>query len=366
MIISDITSILDVYAPAQLQESYDNAGLITGQYDWNCSGVLLALDCTSAVIQEAIDQKCNLIIAHHPILFKGIKKLNGSDYVQEALILAIKNDIAIFACHTNLDNVIEGVNGRIAQKIGLTNTQILSPIANSLKKLQVFVPADFLSPLQEAIYAAGAGNIGNYSECGFVTEGTGSFKPIKNANPYTGEMGIRTTQPEMKLEVIFPHWAEKGIIKAMRTVHPYEEIACEISSLSNEYQEVGSGLIGDLPEPMSQLSFLKLLADIFKVPMIKHTQLTGKEIKKVAICGGAGSFLTKNAIKAGADIYVTADIKYHEFFDAEAQLVLADIGHYESEQYTIELFDDVLRQNFPNFAILKTRMNTNPVRYFMA
>ena len=366
MTISKITSVLASCAPIELQETYDNSGLITGNYSWICNGVLLTLDCTAEVVQEAIDHKCNLIIAHHPILFKGIKKLNGSDYVQEALILAIKNDIAIYACHTNLDNVIDGVNGRIAEKIGLINTSILRPMAHMLKKLQVFVPAEFLTPLQEAIFAAGAGSIGNYSECGFVTTGIGSFKPIKNANPHTGEMGIRTTQSEMKLEVIFPGWAEKNILQAMKNAHPYETVAHEIINLNNDYQEVGSGLIGELPESISEVACLKLIADIFKVPMIKHTPLLGKDIKKVAICGGAGSFLTKDAIKAGADIFITADVKYHEFFDAENRLLLTDIGHYESEQYTIELFHDVLRQNFPNFAILKTRTNTNPVRYFMA
>ena len=366
MTISNIISVLEKLAPLHLQEDYDNVGLITGDKDVNCSGALLTLDATEAVVQEAIDNNCNLIIAHHPIVFKGMKKINGKTYVERAIILAIKNDIAIYACHTNLDNVINGVNGKIADKLGLINRSVLMPKAQLLQKLTVFIPEEFQEKMEQSLFEAGAGSLGNYSECSFVTEGTGSFKPEANANPFSGKIGVRTVDKEKKIEVIFPVWLQNKVLNAMKMAHPYEEIAFEISSILNEYQYTGSGIIGELKVPMDEMDFMNLLKDSFNVKLVKHTPLLGKMVNKVAFCGGAGSFLTNRAIASGADFFITSDVKYHEFFDADGRLVLADIGHYESEQHTIDLFADVLRQNFPNFALLKTGVNTNPVNYFIS
>ena len=366
MIVNDIVNFLETIAPPYLQEDYDNAGLLTGNANTTCMGVLISLDCTEAIIQEAIDKKCNLIVAHHPIIFSGLKKINGKNYVERTIIEAIKNDIAIYAIHTNLDNVLHGVSGKMAEKLGLENVQILSPKKNILQKLAVFVPKENAQQLTDALFAAGAGNIGNYSECSFSTAGLGTFTPDKNANPTKGEIGLRDTAEETKVEVIFPAWLQGKIIAAMKANHPYEEVAHDIYNLANTYKETGSGAIGNLPEPIEESIFLAKLATIFNVKVVRHTAFTGKKIQKVALCGGAGSFLTNAAKAMGADVYVTADVKYHEFFDADGQILLADIGHYESEQFTIDLLFELLSNKFPNFALLKTGVNTNPVQYFVS
>jgi dinuclear metal center YbgI/SA1388 family protein len=366
MLINDITNFLETIAPPSLQEDYDNAGLLTGNASMPCKAVLISLDCTEAIVQEAIDKKCNLIVAHHPIIFSGLKKLNGKTYVERTIIKAIKNDIAIYAIHTNLDNVLHGVSGKMAEKLGLENIQILSPKKNILQKLVVLVPTANAQQLTDALFTAGAGNIGNYSECSFSSNGIGTFKPQEKANPIKGEIGSRDKADETKVEVIFPAWLQGQIIAAMKANHPYEEVAHDIYNLANTYQETGSGVIGNLPEGVEEGEFLKQIAQIFKVNIVRHTALTGKKIQKVGLCGGAGSFLTNTAKAAGADVYITADVKYHEFFDADGQLLLADIGHYESEQFTIDLLFELLSDKFPNFALLKTGVNTNPVQYFVS
>jgi dinuclear metal center YbgI/SA1388 family protein len=365
MLIGQITSFLETIAPPTLQEDYDNAGLLTGNVDMLCTAVLICLDCTEAEVQEAIDRKCNLIVAHHPIVFKGLKKINGINYVERTIIKAIKNDIAIFAVHTNLDNVLNGVNGKIAQKLGLQDVQILSPKKELLQKLTVFSPKENAEQLKDALFAAGAGDIGNYSQCSFTSQGTGTFLPSEKANPKKGEIGLRDTSEEVKIEVIFPVWLQAKILQAMKQNHPYEEVAHDIFNLQNSFQAVGSGVVGNLPKDMSEPEFLSFLANTFNVKLIKHTAFTGKILKKVAVCGGAGSFLINTAKQSKADVYVTSDVKYHEFFDADNQLLLADIGHYESEQFTIGLLFEFLSNKFPNFAVLKTGLNSNPVQYFV-
>ncbi len=364
MQINEILSVLEQLAPPSLQEDYDNAGLITGKTQWNCTGIIISLDTTQDVVQEAIEKNCNLIVAHHPIVFKGLKKITGKNYVEQTIIKAIKNDIAIYAIHTNLDNVLPGVNGKMADLLGLVNRSILAPKAGLLQKLAVFVPHSHKEQLLNALFAAGAGDIGQYSECSYSVDGSGTYKPGEAANPYLGEKGKRHSEPEARVEVIFPEWRQAKLVKTMKENHPYEEVAYDIFPLVNSWQQVGSGLIGELPEAISEQEMLSKLKNTFKIPIIKHTALKGKPVKKVALCGGAGSFLTRAAIAAGAHIYITGDVKYHEFFDAEGQLLLADIGHYESEQFTIDLLFDILREKFPNFAVLKTGVNTNPVSYF--
>lgn len=365
MKINDIISYLETIAHPSLQESYDNAGLITGDKDWTCTGIICSLDAIEEVMNEAIEKKCNLIVAHHPIIFSGLKKINGKNYVEKTIIKAIKNDIAIYAIHTNLDNVLNGVNGRIAAILGLKNTAPLSLKENTLKKLFTFAPADKAEEVRNAIFAAGGGFISNYSECSFNAEGVGTFKGNDDTNPYVGEPGIQHQEKEIKIEVILPSHLEKKVVAAMIKAHPYEEVAFDVIALSNRNPSAGSGIIGDLPESMSEDNFLQLLKAVFNVPVIRHTQKRGMQVKKVACCGGAGSFLISSALAAGADAYVTADIKYHEFFDANNRLLISDIGHYESEQYTINLLQEVLEQKFPTFAVLKTEVKTNPVHYFI-
>jgi dinuclear metal center YbgI/SA1388 family protein len=364
MKISEIVAFLESLAHPSLQEAYDNTGLITGNADWNCSGVIVSLDAIEAVVSEAILRKSNFIIAHHPIIFSGLKKINGKNYVEKAVIAAIKNDIAIYAIHTNLDNVIEGVNGKIAEMLGLINCSVLSPKNNTLKKLFTFVPLENAEPVRNAIFEVGGGQIGNYSEVSFNVAGTGTFLADEGANPFVGKIGERHTENEIKIEVIFPSFLENKIIGALKMAHPYEEVAYDIVSLSNQHSAIGSGLIGELKSEMDEVNFLQKIKNTFKTSVIRHSELLHKPVKKVAVCGGAGSFLIGSAIGASADFYITADMKYHEFFDANSRMVIADIGHYESEQYTVDLLKDVLAQKFPTFAVLKTGVVTNPVRYF--
>ena len=364
MQIAEIISFLESLAHPSLQEHYDNAGLITGNADWECKGIICSLDSTEDVIKEAVEKNCNLVIAHHPIIFGGLKKINGKNYVEKTIIAAIKNEIAIYAIHTNLDNISDGVSGKMAKMLGLQNLSILSTKENTLKKLFVFVPIKSSSEVRNAIFAAGGGQIGNYSECSFNSEGTGTFKAGRGSNPYVGDIGEQHQEKEIRIEVIFSSFLENKIITAMTAALPYEEVAYDIMDLSNSHPGTGAGIIGELAESMNEKSFLEHLKTIFGLKVIRHTALRNKPIKKVALCGGAGSFLISNVLRSSADIYITADIKYHEFFDANGRIVVADIGHYESEQFTIDLLQEILEQKFPTFAVLKTGVMTNPVYYF--
>ena len=364
MKIKDIINVLEDTASPSLQESYDNAGLLTGNEQQECTGVVCSLDATEAVVDEAIDSNCNLIVAHHPIIFKGLKRITGKNYVERTVIKAIKNDIAVYAIHTNLDNIITGVNGRMADRLGLINRTILLPKTATLKKLYSFVPVEHAQNLRAALFDAGAGHIGNYSQCSFNIEGSGTFKGEEGTHPFTGVTGELHYEKEIKIEVIFPAWLEPKIIQALIAAHPYEEPAYDLVQLENKHQHIGSGLTGSLPQPMEEKAFLAFLKESFQLPVIRHTQLTGRPIQQVALCGGAGSFLISKALHAKTDIFISADIKYHEFFDADNRMVIADIGHFESEQYTVDLLHDILLEKFPTFAVLKTAVNTNPVFYY--
>ncbi|MEO7445969.1 MAG: Nif3-like dinuclear metal center hexameric protein [Ferruginibacter sp.] len=364
MLISDVIKVLEAKAPPSLQEEYDNAGLLTGNSSWPCKGMLISLDVTEAVIDEAIAAGFNLVISHHPIIFKGLKKINGKNFVERIIIKALKNDVALYAIHTNLDNVFTGVNGKIADLLGLTNRQVLAPKGGHLCKLVTFSPLAHTEKIKEALHAAGAGNIGNYSECSFTILGTGNFKGNEETTPFLGEPGKRHHEDENRIEVILPNYLQKQVVNALKAIHPYEEVAYDIYMLANDWQDAGSGMIGELRESLLPGDFLALLKKTFRTGSIRHTEGKGSALKKIALCGGAGIFLLPQAIAAGADVFITGDVKYHEFFEADDNILLADIGHYESEQFTTDLLFDILRENFPNFAVLKTGVNTNPVRYY--
>lgn len=365
MKIAEIIEKIEKIYPTTYQESYDNCGLIIGNNNLICTGILCSLDVTEEVISEAKTKGCNLVMAHHPIIFKGLKKINGENYVENAVIAAIKNDIAVYAIHTNFDNVIDGVNNKIANVLKLINRKILLPKTNGLMKLFTFAPVEFGEKIKSALFNAGGGNIGNYSECSFSAEGTGNFKAGKNTNPFVGDIGKRHDEKELKIEIIFPTYLQNKMVETLLLVHPYEEVAYDLVTLSNQFNKVGSGLIAELPEPMDEGNFLAEIKTAFGLQVIKHTKLLNKKVKKVAICGGAGSFLINNAMQAKADFYITSDVKYHEFFDANAKMVIADIGHWESEQFTPNLLVGILKSNFPTFAVLKSEVGTNPVHYFM-
>lgn len=363
MKISSVIEHLEALAPPAFQEAYDNCGLLTGNAGWECTGIITTLDSTEEVVQEAIEKKCNLIVSHHPIIFKGLKNITGKNYVERTVISAIKNDIAIYAIHTNLDNVIKGVNGKIAEALLLQKPRVLQPRGEAMKKLVTFAPRKNADAVRDALFEAGAGKLGKYSECSFNTEGTGTFKAEEGANPHVGKIGSRHEEKEVKIEVIFPAYMQQRVVNAMLEAHPYEEAAYDIFPLGNYLSDVGSGIVGDLPEAMDESQLLAQIKAQFALAVIRHTPLLGRKVKRVAVCGGAGSFLISAAIKANADLYLTADVKYHEFFDADGRILLADIGHYESEKFTIELLHANLQEKFSTFAVLKTEKATNPVRY---
>jgi dinuclear metal center YbgI/SA1388 family protein len=361
--IKDVTDYLETLAPKAYQESYDNSGLLTGSPADPVKGILVTLDCTEDVVREAIDRSCNFIVAHHPIIFKGLKKLTGSNYVERTVILAIRHNISIYAIHTNLDNVHTGVNRKICEKLGLKDLRILAPKPGMLSKLVTFIPTGNKEQVLEALHRAGAGQIGNYENCSFSLEGTGTFKPNEGANPHIGEVSRQEYVEETRTEVIFPSHLKNKILDALQKAHPYEEVAYYLTSLENDNQEVGSGMIGSLESPMEPLEFLKRLKTSMDLSVVRHTRLLKQPVKTIAVCGGSGSFLLPQAIQKGAHAYVSADFKYHEFFDAEDKIIIADIGHYESEVFTKDLLQEVLTKKFPTFAINFSSTVTNPISY---
>ena len=365
MKVSEIITHLETIAPPVYQESYDNSGLLTGTPNLECTGVLITLDATEEIVHEAIAKNCNLIVAHHPIIFGGLNKITGRNYVEKSIIAAIKNDIAIYAIHTNLDDVIAGVNAKIADRLGLVKRNILLPKEATLKKLYTFVPHADAEKVRNAVFRAGGGVIGDYSNVSFCAEGIGSFIPGEGTNPFVGDVGKTNNEKELKIEIVFPAYLQRQVVDALIKAHPYEEAAYDVIELANANERIGSGMVGELAEPLSEKLFLEKIKASFGLKVIRHTLLLEKPVKKVALCGGAGSFLISRALAAGADFYISSDIKYHEFFDANSSIVVADIGHFESEQYTIELLHEILVKKFPTFAVLKTALNTNPVHYYL-
>lgn len=363
MKISDIINELESHAPLSLQESYDNSGLLIGDKNNEINSCLLCIDVTNDVINEAITTKSNLIITHHPLIFGGIKKITGKNYIEQIIIKAIKNDIAIYAAHTNFDNYQYGVNYKIAKKLNLINTKILSPQKSNLSKLVTFVPIHNQEKVRQAIFDAGAGQIGNYDYCSYNLEGKGTFRASLASNPYVGTKEKIHFEPEIRIETIVPNHIINIVINEMIKAHPYEEVAYDVYPLSNENPTIGAGMIGELKDEINTELFLNKLKDIFNCEIIKYTNIIKSKIKKIAFCGGSGSFLLHDAIRNKADIFISADFKYHQFFEAEEKIIIADIGHYESEQYTKEIFYDILTKKFTNFAIQISKVNTNPIKY---
>ena len=364
MKVKDILTTLEAWAPPGYQEPYDNSGLLIGDASAPFTKALITLDVTESVLDEAIDKGCNLVIAHHPLIFGGIKRITGKHWVERCIIKAIKNDLVIYAIHTNLDNVHDGVNAMIARKIGLQKVVILKPKAHTLTKLVTFVPVEQTQRVLDALYEAGLGEIGNYDHCSFRMMGTGTFRPNEVANPAVGTPGKAEEVQENRIEGIFPGHIQNKIIAALQQSHPYEEVAYYVQSLQNTHQEVGSGAIGLLESPMRAEEFIKALKSRMELNTVKCTAFMNKDISKVAVCGGAGGFLLSDAIKQKADIFITSDYKYHEFFEADQQIIIADIGHYESEVFTKNLIAEKLQSTFADEAFLLSEVVTNPVRYF--
>ena len=363
MIIKDITDYLEELAPLNYAEDFDNVGLLIGKDNTPVTGVLVTLDTLEKTVEEAITKKCNLIVSFHPIIFGGIKKLNGNSYVERVVLKAIQNDIAIYATHTALDNSKNGVSAKISEVLGLKNNKILLPKKGILKKLTTFIPLENAEKLRNALFNAVAGNIGNYDRCSFNIDGEGTYRGNQNSNPSIGKKGENHTENETQISVIYESKNETTILASLQKNHPYEEVSYDLLTIENVHQNIGMGMIGDLPTEMEENEFLIFLKERMKTACIRHSNLINKKIKKVAVLGGSGSFAISDAIKAGADAYVSADFKYHEFFKAENKIILADIGHYESEQFTKNLLVDYLTKKFSNFAIILSEESTNPIYY---
>ena len=363
MTIKEITALVEEIAPLSYAEDFDNTGLLVGHADRECTGVLVTLDTLEVVVDEAMEKGCNLILSFHPIIFGGLKKITGRSYVERVVLKAIKNDIAIYAIHTALDNSFQGVNARMCEVLGLKNQRILIPKTGTIKKLTTFIPSEHADTLRTALFKAGAGNIGNYSHCSFNLEGTGTFKGEEGSQPQYGQKGELHRETETQVGVTFEKHLEKAILKTLFDNHPYEEVAYEVHTLDNIHQHIGIGMTGEFEAPMEESDFLRLVKEVFKTGCVRHSAQTGKHIKKVAVLGGSGAFGINHAIACGADAYVTGDLKYHDFYKAEGKILLADPGHYETEQFTKNLLVEYLRKKIANFAIVLSVCNTNPVKY---
>lgn len=363
MQIREIVNFLESWAPPALQESYDNSGLLIGEKSNEVNQALITLDITESVIDEAIDTQSDFIIAHHPFIFKGLKRIGDTHWIDRCIRKAIKHDINIYAIHTNLDNVNTGVNKKIADKIGLHNISILRPKKETLSKVTVFIPVENKDDVLEAMYNAGAGNVGNYDRCSFQVEGTGTFRGNEASNPAIGQQGMDETVNEVRAEVLVPNHSLRAVLSSMEKAHPYEEVAHYITPLSNMNQEIGAGMIGELPDEMNTSQFIEHLKKSMNLQVVRCTDFVKTNVKKVALCGGSGSFLLQDAIRQNADVFITGDFKYHDFFEANNQIIIADIGHYESEVYTKELLLDTLTKNFTKFAFRLSKVDTNPIKY---
>jgi dinuclear metal center YbgI/SA1388 family protein len=364
MKLADVITVIESEFPLLYQESYDNSGLLVGDANMNISAALLCIDVTESVIDEAVQIGANLIISHHPVLFHALKRVTNNTFTERIIIASVRNNIAIYSAHTNADNVMEGVNHRICSKLGLVNLKILSPNSGTLRKLITYVPADKADEVRTALFDAGAGGIGKYDSCSFNLQGSGSFRASEGTKPFAGKIGELHFENETRIETIFPLHLKEKIMKALRMAHPYEEVAFDMYTLDIDDEKSGSGMIGELEVPCDEKVFLNLIKSSFHCRFLRHSKLIGKPLKRVAVCGGSGSFLIHKAISAKAELFVTADVKYHQFFDAEDKLVIADIGHYESEQFTIEIFYEILTKKIPNFAIHFSRISTSPIYYF--
>ena len=360
----EIINLLESHFPPSYQENYDNSGLSVGNSKADVTGILCCIDVTHSVIDEAIEKKVNMIISHHPVIFQGLKSLTAKSLTEELVIRAIKNDILLYAVHTNIDNVFSGVNKKICEKLGLINCTILSPLSDKLVKLVTYTPKSHAEKVRDAIFNAGAGVIGNYDCCSYSVEGTGSFRGNEQTNPFVGKKGEIHLEYEIRIETILPSNLSKKVIGAIVKVHPYEEVAYDIYPLKNEFPTVGAGMTGEFDSPKSLNEILILLRDTFNAHGIRYSGSSDKMIRKVAVCGGAGSFLINKAKKQHADIFITGDVKYHQFFEADKQLIIIDIGHYESEQFTKEIFYELLTKNLSKFAVHLSEINSNPIKYF--
>ncbi len=364
-LIREIINVLETAAPLRLQESYDNSGLTCGDPNRECTGAIVSLDLTPDVIREAIEQGKNLIITHHPPIFKGLRQLVSGDAVSDMMITCIKKDINVYACHTNLDNVLPGVNSEIAARLDLKQTRVLLPLSGTHRQLITYIPIDFFEKVRDALFAAGGGAVGHYDECGFTISGEGTFRPLQGSDPFSGTLMVRQYETEKRLEIIYPVHLENKVIQSLKDAHPYEEVAYSLYPMENKFSNLGAGIIGELAAPITVQHFFEKVKATFSTGVIKYSKTEKKDIQSIAICGGSGKSLITSALKNRADLFLTADLGYHDFFAGGEQMIIADMGHYESEQYTSDLILRLITEKIPTFAVRKAASKTNPVNYFL-
>ncbi len=362
--IQDIIDTLERIAPPALQEEYDNSGLLIGSPHGEVDKVLVSLDVTEEVVAEARARGAGMIVSHHPLIFRPLKRITGKNQVERTVMAAMRSDIALYAIHTNLDNVAHGVNAMMCRKLGLEGMRVLRPVAGTLAKVVTFVPNGHADSVRQAMFDAGGGRIGAYDQCSFNHGGEGTFRAGDGADPYVGAAGERHHEPETRIEMVVERWNVGRVLSAMRKAHPYEEVAHDILMLDNAHPTAGSGGIGTFSEPLVWEAFLERVKEAFGAAVVRHTAPSDRPIRTVALCGGTGSFLLPDAIRAGADVFLSSDFKYHEFFGAEGRITIADIGHAEAEggisQWLVEQLADN-KLGFPNFAVLLSEVRTNPI-----
>lgn len=364
MTIGHIISVLEAFAPVALQESYDNCGLILGSALDECRGALLTVDCTEAVVDEAIARDCNLIIAHHPLIFKGIRRLNGRTDQERTVLKAVRNNIAVYACHTCLDSAPGGVSQRMAGMLGLESVAPLEQPQGKLLKLTAYVPEADADSLRLALADAGAGEIGNYDFCSYTVNGIGRFRAKSGANPYVGEIGEIHSENEECVQVVLPAWRRGAVERALLQTHPYEEPAYEFITLDNAPVMTGLGAVGILTEPVTPAQLVAKVKETFGSPVARCSAYpSDSQIRRVAVCGGSGASLIGRAIAAGAQSIVTSDVKYHDFVDYAGDILIIDIGHHESENCAKSIFFDIISEKFPKFALWYAKADVNPINY---
>lgn len=358
---------MERWAPLALASERDNSGLQIGSGQQRVTKILVTLDLNSNVIDEAHQKKADLIISHHPLLFHALRSVNPDEHIGSIVTSCVKYGIAIYSAHTNLDFTQNGVSTTLALKLGLSRIEPLMKNQRVSKKIVVFVPHDYIDRVRHAMMEAGAGTIGNYTDCSFAAHGIGTFKPTPNATPFIGTIGKLERVNEARLEMLSPSWKLEAVIAAMKRAHPYEEIAYDIYNRVNTEADYGVGAIGTLSHPMKPRQFLTHVADTLRIPSLRYSGNPQQMISVVAVCGGSGSDLLSTAAQHGADAFVTADISYHRFMEKHHSILFIDAGHYETEVPVVPIICKYLKQNLTDSTIevIKSKTMKNNVQYFI-
>ncbi|HUN66397.1 MAG TPA: Nif3-like dinuclear metal center hexameric protein [Bacteroidota bacterium] len=367
MVLRDIDRLLEEWAPKALAWEGDNVGIQIGNPSGKIRTILLALDLTDEVVREAVRRRADLVMTHHPLLFRPPRALRTDDRTGRLALALARNNIALHALHTNLDFAPGGVSHALAKELGLDRIATLQPLTGQFQKIVVFVPLSHSDAVMEAMAGEGAGRIGNYDRCSFRTAGSGTFRPLSGARPYTGSAGVLEQVGEERIEMIVPRWKSGRVIEAMRRVHPYEEVAFDLFDLATEVTGYGAGAVGSLPRAMTLRGFLAHVRRRLGTPHLRYAGRPERPVRTVAVCGGSGGEYLPAALRAGADAFVTADLRYHTFQGCDGALALIDAGHYETEVVVLRHLRAYLKSRpeirTGGVKVFVTAQNTNSVHY---